>query len=67
MNLDSYVGRIVRLNQQVFLKIARRAKERGISLENRFLVSGVSSGVRRLICYGASFRVMVGVADVVLI
>lgn len=67
MNLDRYVGRIVRLNQQVFRQIAKRAMSRGVALENCFLVSGVSSGMRKLICYGASFRIMVGVADVVLI
>ena len=67
MKLDSYVGRIVRLNQQAFREIAKRAMNRGIALENCFLVSGVSRGMRKLICYGASFRIMVGVADVVLI
>jgi len=67
MNLDKYVGHIVRLNKQAFQEIARRAKERGIALENYFLVSGVSRGMRKLICYGANFRIMVGVADVVLV
>lgn len=67
MNLDKYVGRIVRLNQRAFREIAKRAKSQGASLENRFLVSGVSRGVRKLICYGATLRITVGVADVVLV
>lgn len=67
MNLDKYIGRIVRLNQRAFREIAKRAKSQGTSLENRFLVSGVSQGVRKLICYGANLRITVGVADVVLI
>lgn len=67
MSLDNYVGRIVRLNQEVFREIARRAKSRGIVLENVFLVSGISREMRKLICYGAIFRITVAAADVVLI
>lgn len=67
MNLDKYVGRIVRLNQRAFREIARRAKNRGAALENFFLVSGVSREMHKLICYGANLRITVGAADVVLI
>ncbi|MBS1227427.1 MAG: hypothetical protein H6R17_704 [Proteobacteria bacterium] len=67
MNLDKYVGRIVRLNQRAFREIAKRAKSKGTTLENYFLVSGVSRGMRKLICYGANLRITVGVADVVLV
>jgi len=67
MNLDKYVGRIVRLNQRAFREIARRAKNQGAALENFFLVSGVSREMHKLICYGANLRITVGVADVVLI
>ena len=65
--LHHYVGRIVRLNHQLFQEVASRAKKQGTILENSFLVSGVSTGVRRLICYGASFRIVVDIADVVLV
>lgn len=65
--LDKYVGRIVRLNGQAFHKIAQGAKRQEKALENCFLVAAVNQGMRKLICYGADFRITVGVADVVLI
>jgi hypothetical protein len=65
--LDQYVGRIVRLNQQVFLEICRRAKNQGDALENCFLVAEVGRGMHKLICYGSNLRVIVGVADVAFI
>jgi len=65
--LDRYVGRIVRLNKQAFEEIKSRAKHQGELLENCFLVSAVSKEMRKLICYGASLRIMVGADDVVLI
>lgn len=67
MNLEKYVGRIVRLNQRAFREVAVRAKLQGKSLENCFLVSEVSRGMQKLICYGANLRIVVGVSDVVLI
>lgn len=66
-NLNQYVGRIVRLNQQLFQDITARSRYRGAAIENRFLVSEVSRHVHKLICYGASSRVLVRPADVVLI
>jgi hypothetical protein len=67
MNLEKYVGRIVRLNQQAFEKIRAQAKHQGQALENYFVVARVSSGVRKLICYGANLRITVDVADVAFI
>ena len=67
MKLEKYVGRIVRLNRRAFQEIARRAKNHGATLENCFLVAGVSREMRKLICYGANLRIVVGAADVVLI
>jgi len=67
MNLHKYVGHIVRLNQNAFRKIAITAKSHGDALENCFLVAGVSREMRKLICYGANLRIIVGVTDVVLI
>lgn len=64
-NLERYVGRIVRLNQQAFAEICRRAN--GAVLENRFIVAAVSREMRKLICYGANLRIAVGAADVVLV
>ena len=64
--LQQYVGRIVRLNKDVYQGIKDRAIRRGHALENCFLVAGVSLGVQ-LICYGANFRIVVDIADVVLI
>jgi len=67
MNLEKYVGRIVRLNKRAFEEIKKRAKRQGNALENCFLVAEVSRGVHKLICYGAGLRIIVGVSDVVLI
>jgi len=39
----------------------------GQVLENIFLVAGVSLGVHQLICYGANFRILVDIADVVFV
>lgn len=65
--LDNYVGRIVRLNQQAFREITRRAKRQGAALENCFLVAEVSREMKKLICYGGNLRITVGVPEVVLI
>ena len=65
--LQQYVGRIVRLKQQAFQKIRERAIRQGFSLENSFLVTEARENVKRLVCYGASFRVEVSIADVVLV
>lgn len=67
MKLERYVGRIVRLNQRAFQEILGRAKRQGLALENCFLVAGISHEMRKLICYGADLRIMVGASDVVLI
>ena len=65
--LDHYVGRIVRLNKQAFQEIKSRARHQGKVLENCFLVTEVSRGVQKLICYGANLRIVVSAADVVLV
>ena len=65
--LQYYVGRIVRLNARVFQEMRSRAQRQGQALENCFLVAEVSRGVRKLICYGANFRVVVDVGDVALV
>jgi hypothetical protein len=65
--LHRYVGRIVRLNQHIFEDLKNRAVRKGHSLENSFLVTEVNRGVKKLICYGANFRVVVDASDVVLV
>ena len=65
--LQHYVGKIVRLNQQAFQQIRDRARRQGVSLENSFLVTEVRLSMKKLICYGASFRIEVDIADVVLV
>ena len=65
--LQHYVGKIVRLNQQAFQQIRDRARRQGVSLENSFLVTEVRLGMKKLICYGASFRIEVSIADVILV
>ncbi|MDR1367477.1 MAG: hypothetical protein LBJ76_02015 [Candidatus Accumulibacter sp.] len=67
--LQSYVGKLVRLNKQIFLKLKDRATRQGHALENYFLVTAVTvnKNVKKLICYGANFCVVVDAADVVLV
>lgn len=65
--LYRYVGRIVRLNKQAFREIRQQAIRKGYALENCFIVSEVSRGVKKLICYGANIRVVVSASDVVLV
>ncbi len=67
MRLEGYVGRIVSLKQDSFQPIARRAHRRGQNVENRFIVASIDSGVGKLICYGADFRVAVSAASVALL
>lgn len=62
-----YVGRIVRLNREVFQGLSRRAQRQGTTLENCFIVAAADREMQQLICYGANFRVAVGVAEVSLI
>lgn len=64
--LEKYVGRNVRLNEQAFQRIAGRARREGVP-ENCFVVAAANRGTRKLICYGASFRVAVSVSEVALI
>ncbi len=65
--LNHYVGRIVRLNKITFQEIKNRAVRRGIELENSFLVADVNRKLKKIICYGANFRVVVSFSDVVLV
>lgn len=67
MKLENYVGRIVRLKQSAFQEIVRRARRHEKALENCFLVAGISGEMRKLICYGADLRIMVGASEVVLV
>lgn len=66
-HMNNYIGRLVRLDKNTFGKIAQRARARGITLENAFLVAQVSRQMRKLICYGACFKIAVNPANVVLI
>ena len=65
--LNHYVGRIVRLNKITFQEIKNRAVRRGIELENSFLVADVNRKLKKIICYGANFRVVMSFSDVVLV
>lgn len=65
--LDHYVGRIVRLNKLAFQAIKKRALQQGIVVENCFVVAEVNQKIKKMICYGTRFRVVVGFSDVILI
>jgi len=65
--LRQYVGRVVRLNKDVYQGIKARALRKGQDIENSFIVTEVSRSMRKLICYGANFRIVVDVSDVVFV
>lgn len=65
--LERYVGHIVRLKQHVFERIVALARRQGLTPDNRFLVATVNRRLRKLICYGANFRITVSVSEVVLV
>lgn len=65
--LDKYVGQLVRLKTDVFQRIIALARRQGITPDNRFLVATVNRRLRKLICYGANFRITVSVSEVVLV
>lgn len=65
--LNTYLGRMVRLDERVFEAKRYRAASLGYDLENCFLVSERSSSLDYLICYGANIRVVVNAANVVLV
>lgn len=67
-HLDKYVGRIVRLNQMAFRRLSQTAtRQRGVIPDNYFVVAEISRQMHKLICYGANLRIVVDVADVVLV
>ena len=66
-NLNKYVGRAVRLKEQAFRAIMERARRQGVTLDNCFIVATVSRKLHKLVCYGANFRIMVEVGEVVLV
>ncbi|HZV53895.1 MAG TPA: hypothetical protein VFF82_03060 [Rhodocyclaceae bacterium] len=66
-NPDKYVGHIVCLKQHVFQRIMTHARRQGITLDNRFLVATASHKLRKLVCYGADYRVTVSVSEVALV
>lgn len=62
--LDWFLGRMVRLNHCLFSETSARARKHGNSIENLFLVASIERHTRRLICYGANIRLVVGAKDV---
>ncbi|MFT3963147.1 hypothetical protein [Propionivibrio sp.] len=66
-NLEKYLGRYVRLEQQAFQRIAANRNPRAGHLENHFLVAAVDRRMRRLICYGANRRVDARADEIVLV
>ena len=65
--LERYVGRCVRLKASAIGLLPKRRRHDDGEFDNCFLVAAVSGEMKKLICYGASFRIEVDVADVVLV
>lgn len=63
--LTRFVGRNVRLKFKAFQKLVANASHAD-AIENFFVVAAVTGGMG-LICYGANLRIVVTLADVVLI
>lgn len=64
--LKRLVGRNVRLKLAAFQRLVSTARS-ARAIENFFVVAAVTGGMGQLICYGANLRVVVSLADVVLI
>jgi len=64
--LKRLVGRNVRLKFAAFQKLVANARS-SRAIENFFVVAAVTGGMGQLICYGANLRVVVSLADIVLI
>ena len=64
-NLTRLVGRNVRLKFRTFQSLVANASRHG-GVENFFIVAAVTGGME-LICYGANLRIVVSLADVILI
>lgn len=64
--LKRLVGRNVRLKLAAFQKLVANARP-SRAIENFFVVAAVTGGMSQLICYGANLRVVVSLADVILI
>ena len=60
------VGRNVRLKLAAFQKLVASARTSRV-IENFFVVAAVTGGMSQLICYSANLRVVVSLADVILI
>lgn len=63
--LTRLVGRNVRLKFRTFQRLVANAS-RHSGVENFFVVAAVTGGME-LICYGANLRIVVSLADVILI
>jgi hypothetical protein len=66
-NTDKYVGHIVSLERNLFLRLIAKAGRSGFIPDNRFLVAATSRRLRKLVCYNADFRVAVNITDVALV
>ena len=67
MDLDRYIGRVVRLRKYAFRHMARMNVRRSVGLENCFLVAKADVAQQELTCYGENIRITVSVDDVVLL
>lgn len=67
MNLQQYVGRIVRLKKYAFRDMARLNSRRIVGMQNCFLVAKVDPALRELTCYGENLRITVSIDDIVLL
>jgi len=67
MDLDTYLGRVVRLRKYAFREMARMNVRRGVGLENCFVVAKADSALRELTCYGENIRITVSADDVVVL
>ena len=60
------VGRNVRLKLAAFQRLVAKTRT-SRAVENFFVVAAVTGGMSQLICYSANLRVVVSLADVILI
>lgn len=67
IKLKSFIGRLVKLRPESFTRLLLQKQIRKNTLENLFLVCAAIRRNGKLVCYGGSHRVLVSLAEVVLV
>lgn len=67
MDLDHYIGRVVRMRKYAFRDMDRINLRRSVGLENCFVVAKADCALQELTCYGENLRITISVNDVLML